>query len=75
MVYTNFNNQDYKALKDECARNGRLFEDPEFPATNSSLYFSRQPPFTAEWKRPKVMFEYMIISGFSHLSAFVFAKL
>ncbi|XP_057301622.1 calpain-5-like [Hydractinia symbiolongicarpus] len=53
MVYKNFKNQDFKSLRAECVTNGRLFEDPEFPATNSSLYFSKQPPFTAEWKRPK----------------------
>ena len=56
MGYKNYKNQDFKSLKDEWKSNGRLFEDPEFPAANSSLYFSKQPPFTAEWKRPKVSF-------------------
>ena len=56
MGYKNYKNQDFKSLRDECKSNGRLFEDPEFPTANSSLYFSKQPPFTAEWKRPKVSF-------------------
>ena len=54
MGYKNFKNQDFKTLKSECASNGKLFEDPEFPAADSSLYFSKQPSFKAEWKRPKV---------------------
>ena len=54
MVYQNYKGQDYKSLKSECQTNNRLFEDPEFPASDSSLYFSRQPPFTCVWKRPKV---------------------
>lgn len=53
MVYKHFKNQDFKKLKDECVKNGRLFEDPEFPAADKSLYFSKQPSFKAEWKRPK----------------------
>lgn len=51
--FKKYKNQDYKSLKDACVQNGALFEDPEFPASNSSLYFSKQPPFTAVWKRPK----------------------
>ena len=51
--YANHKNQDYKTIRAECLKNGTLFEDPEFPAADSSLYYSQQPPFTAEWKRPK----------------------
>lgn len=54
MVYKNFKNQDFKSLKSQCASNGQLFEDPEFPASDKSLYYSKQPSFKAEWKRPKV---------------------
>ena len=46
--------KDFKLLRNECKKKERLFEDRDFPATNSSLYFSKQPPFHVEWKRPKV---------------------
>ena len=46
--------KDFKLLRNECKKKGRLFEDRDFPATNSSLYFSKQPPFHVEWKRPMV---------------------
>lgn len=51
--YKKYKNQDFKSLKDSCVQNGALFEDPEFPAANSSLFFSKQPSFNAVWKRPK----------------------
>ena len=31
-----------------------LFEDPEFPATDKSMYFSQRPPTGVRWLRPKV---------------------
>ncbi|VDN41149.1 unnamed protein product, partial [Gongylonema pulchrum] len=31
-----------------------LFEDPEFPAADSSLFYSRRPPKYVEWLRPGV---------------------
>lgn len=33
-----------------------LFEDPYFPASSQSLYFSRRPPPGIVWKRPRVEF-------------------
>jgi hypothetical protein len=49
-----FKNQVYSDLK---ARHDEynLFEDPEFPATNSSLYYSQSPPSDVRWLRPKVV--------------------
>uniref|UniRef100_A0A3B3B6J2 Uncharacterized protein n=1 Tax=Oryzias melastigma TaxID=30732 RepID=A0A3B3B6J2_ORYME len=38
-----FKNQQYFDLKNYCIKNKKLFEDPEFPANNSSLFY-RQPP-------------------------------
>jgi len=46
--------QDFNALRQECLESGRLFEDPEFSADDSSLYFSRRPDRYIEWKRPMV---------------------
>ncbi|XP_066260253.1 calpain-B-like isoform X4 [Euwallacea similis] len=44
--------QDFYKLRDEHVENGTLFEDPDFPATDSSLYFSQRPDRHYEWKRP-----------------------
>ncbi|XP_078313681.1 calpain-9-like isoform X1 [Crassostrea virginica] len=39
-------------IRSECLRRGRLYEDPEFLAHESSVYYSRSPSFRIEWKRP-----------------------
>lgn len=49
---TPYKNQQYSELRKDCIKNKELFEDPEFPATNSSLFFRRSPPGRVEWKRP-----------------------
>ena len=48
-----YRNQDFSSLKATCVTNGRLFEDPEFPAADSSLFFSKESPLKVVWKRPK----------------------
>nr|XP_020454661.1 calpain-5-like isoform X2 [Monopterus albus] len=52
---TPYKNQHYAALKRDCIRNKTLFEDPEFPATNASIYYKNPPPGRVEWKRPGEM--------------------
>lgn len=47
-----YKNQHYADLKKDCIRNKTLFEDPEFRATNASLYYNKPPPGRVEWKRP-----------------------
>ncbi|XP_042286286.1 calpain-5-like [Thunnus maccoyii] len=47
-----YKNQHYADLKRDCIKDKKLFEDPEFPATNASLYFRKPPPGTVQWKRP-----------------------
>ncbi|KAM9331594.1 calpain-5-like isoform 1-T3 [Pholidichthys leucotaenia] len=47
-----YKKQHYAEIKKNCLRERTLFEDPEFPATSSSLYFSEAPPGNVEWKRP-----------------------
>ncbi|KAF7244964.1 Calpain-5, partial [Varanus komodoensis] len=49
-----FKNQKYQELKQQCLEQGKLFEDPEFPASDASLFYSGPPPEPVEWKRPKV---------------------
>uniref|UniRef100_UPI0037E9A03E calpain-5-like n=1 Tax=Semicossyphus pulcher TaxID=241346 RepID=UPI0037E9A03E len=47
-----YKNQHYSELRSDCIRDKKLFEDPEFPATNASLYFSKPITGYVEWKRP-----------------------
>ena len=44
--------QDFIALRDDCLENGILFEDTEFPTTDSSLQYSRRMDRRVEWLRP-----------------------
>ncbi|GFV48219.1 calpain-A [Trichonephila clavipes] len=44
--------QDFAKIRDRCLQSGTLFEDPEFPAEDSSIYFSRRCPGSMEWLRP-----------------------
>jgi len=44
--------QSFTEIRDQCLSEGRLFEDPEFPAINTSVYYSSQLPCNFEWKRP-----------------------
>ncbi|CAB3402220.1 unnamed protein product [Caenorhabditis bovis] len=43
---------DFETERDRCLREKILFEDPEFPATNKSLYYSTPPKAQIVWKRP-----------------------
>lgn len=49
-----YKNQHYADLKRDCVNDKKLFEDPEFPTTNTSLYFRKPLPGTVQWKRPGV---------------------
>ncbi len=44
----------YAEIKAQCLREGRLFEDPDFPAVDTSIFYSRAPPRPFVWKRPGV---------------------
>ncbi|XP_059608757.1 calpain-B isoform X2 [Phlebotomus argentipes] len=44
--------QDFHTLRQQCLASGTLFEDPEFPAADSSLQFSRRPDRYVQWLRP-----------------------
>nr|XP_025704209.1 calpain-5 isoform X1 [Callorhinus ursinus]XP_025704210.1 calpain-5 isoform X1 [Callorhinus ursinus]XP_025704211.1 calpain-5 isoform X1 [Callorhinus ursinus]XP_025704212.1 calpain-5 isoform X1 [Callorhinus ursinus]XP_025704213.1 calpain-5 isoform X1 [Callorhinus ursinus] len=48
-----YEDQHYSALKRACLRRKVLFEDPNFPATDDSLYYKGTPGPTVRWKRPK----------------------
>ncbi|CAI2737160.1 unnamed protein product, partial [Dicrocoelium dendriticum] len=42
----------YEQIKSQLLSQGLLFEDPEFPATNDSLYYSGPPSMHITWLRP-----------------------
>lgn len=41
----------YERIKSECKRKNILWEDPDFPAVQSSVFYYQTPPFTFQWKR------------------------
>lgn len=45
---------DYERIKNLCLKRGDLWEDPDFQAVQSSVFYHQTPPFTFVWKRPKV---------------------
>uniref|UniRef100_UPI00398EA47D calpain-5-like n=1 Tax=Pristiophorus japonicus TaxID=55135 RepID=UPI00398EA47D len=47
-----FQDQNYRALRKGCLREKVLFEDPLFPITDDSIYYNRSPTGAIEWKRP-----------------------
>lgn len=51
---TQSNGKSFEQLRSECLQTGVLFEDPDFPAVDSSLYYSQSVPVQIEWKRPTV---------------------
>ncbi|XP_046387998.1 calpain-C [Ischnura elegans] len=44
---------DYERIKRSCAKRGELWEDPDFPAVQASVFYHQTPPFQFVWKRPK----------------------
>ncbi|XP_064628930.1 calpain-B-like [Lineus longissimus] len=44
--------QKNQAIIAHLKREGQQFEDPDFPATDEALFFSRKPPKPFVWKRP-----------------------
>ncbi|XP_030044387.1 calpain-5-like [Microcaecilia unicolor] len=62
-----FENQQYSALKKECQRKRVLFEDPEFPANDDSLFYKSQRMQGVQWKRPKEICDdpYLFVDGIS----------
>ena len=52
--FAGYDKQSYDEIVRKCQSEGILFEDPEFPAEDNSIFFSRRPPRPFEWKRPSV---------------------
>lgn len=53
--FVGIENQNYDEICKKCRDEDILFEDPEFPADNSSLFYDENAPTRGniEWKRPK----------------------
>nr|XP_003940818.1 calpain-9 isoform X2 [Saimiri boliviensis boliviensis] len=49
---THSSGQSFEQLRQECLQRGTLFEDADFPAGNSSLFYSERPQVPFVWKRP-----------------------
>ena len=45
---------DYESIVRHLQKTGQLWEDPEFPAVQSSVFYHQTPPFSFQWKRPHV---------------------
>ncbi|XP_034969472.1 calpain-6 [Zootoca vivipara] len=62
-----FKDQNYYELKRQCLEEGKLFEDPEFPASDASLFYNTPPLGKVEWKRPKELSEdpHLVVNGIS----------
>ncbi|OWF56833.1 calpain-A-like isoform X3 [Mizuhopecten yessoensis] len=52
---------DFDTRRSECLRRGVLYEDPDFLPQDTSVYYSRNPPYRIEWKRPGE------IAGYHHM--------
>ncbi|XP_045717628.1 calpain-9 isoform X1 [Phyllostomus hastatus] len=49
---THSSRQSFEQLRQECLQKGILFEDADFPANSSSLFYSQRPQIPFVWKRP-----------------------
>lgn len=49
--------QSFEQLRQESIQRGILFEDADFPANSSSLFYSERPQIPFIWKRPGVSAE------------------
>lgn len=45
---------EYERIRRACLKRGELWEDPDFPAAQTSVFYHQTPPFQFQWKRPKV---------------------
>lgn len=48
---------EYEEIKRKCLKDDILYEDPDFPAENSSVFPSRTEEFQFQWTRPKELIE------------------
>uniref|UniRef100_A0AAY4ADN8 Calpain catalytic domain-containing protein n=1 Tax=Denticeps clupeoides TaxID=299321 RepID=A0AAY4ADN8_9TELE len=49
---TQADGRSYEEIRQDCLRRKVLFQDPDFPAVDSSLFYSESIPVNFMWKRP-----------------------
>jgi len=54
--YAAMRGKSFDEVKAQCIREKKLFEDPDFPALDSSIFYSRSPPRPFVWQRPTVSY-------------------
>lgn len=52
MAITSSSPSEFDRLRRSLLKSGQLFEDPDFPCIQSSVFYHESPPFTFCWKRP-----------------------
>jgi len=52
--------KSFDEVKAQCLKEKKLYEDPDFPAVDSSIFYSRSPPRPFVWQRPPV--SYFVVS-------------
>ncbi|XP_047999761.1 calpain-B isoform X7 [Leguminivora glycinivorella] len=59
--------QDFKEIRSRCLSEGRLFEDPEFPAIDRSLYYKERLDRPITWLRPSEICDdpQLFVEGYS----------
>ncbi|XP_039761519.1 calpain-B-like isoform X7 [Pararge aegeria] len=59
--------QDFKDIRSRCLAEGRLFEDPEFPAVERSLFYKERLDRNLQWLRPSEICEdpQLFVEGYS----------
>lgn len=59
--------QDYYSIRQKCLESKTLFEDPDFPCTDKSLFYSHPADRRYEWLRPHKIVEnpQFFVTGYS----------
>ncbi|XP_056136857.1 calpain-9 [Lampris incognitus] len=57
VINTQSDGKSYEQLRQECLQKNVLFEDLDFPACDSTLFYSQSVPLEFEWKRPRELCE------------------
>ncbi|XP_034837476.1 calpain-B isoform X4 [Maniola hyperantus] len=59
--------QDFKEIRSRCVADGRLFEDPEFPAVERSLFYKERLDRNLQWLRPSEICDdpQLFVEGYS----------
>lgn len=55
---------EYERIRRACLKRGELWEDPDFSATQSSVFYHQTPPFQFTWKRPRVSYKNLSLLKF-----------